>query len=389
MSSKKPPTTLRNRQPRKIANPIISDRIFSLKFNSSKLGIKVRSTDDKIGLFVASVTPDAPIDARDKVVPNTQIVKVNEHNLLNMPFDNAVELFAGLTLPITVTFKLPENAQLNMSTSRRFQNHHHHHHENDEEDDGSCYIACYIILFVVLFMFLCSISLNGFPGIPTSLPSFPKILPNNPQRRFKNQAEFEKWRRERQFNMNSKNDNKTPKKKKKKKKTDGKKKENRKLLNIKDDIINDTRLYLDYNIDLKDVYMGSVHINTDIINEYFKIPHNILDKYMLYVNQNDYKELKRDLVIQCNLKSNETNGFRRDKRNPNDLHTCLDINKNELINGDSKIIKHIDGTELILKGNKWDNNEYKMEGFGFKKNDNTCGDLFIHFNKNCSDIELQ
>ena len=180
------PMEFRQRRPRPTANPVVSNKpdIF-LEFNTSKLGIRVRGGDDKQGLYVAAVTNEAPLQAKDKIVQGSQIISVNEHNLENTPFDQAVEYFAQLTLPIQVRFRPPlyppkNNNNNNNNHGHHHHDHDHHHHHNDDDDDqeGTCYIACYMILFVISFMILVSTSLNGFPGIPTKLPSMPRLFPD-------------------------------------------------------------------------------------------------------------------------------------------------------------------------------------------------------------------
>eukprot|EP01084_Bolivina_argentea_P152698 266324_1 len=178
------PMEFRQRRPRQIANPVVSNKPdVCVEFSTSKLGIRVRGGDDKMGLYVAAVTNEAPSNTRDKIPEGAQIISVNEHNLEGTPFDKAVEHFAQLTLPITVRFRPPLHPP--KKTPAYSSGHHHdhdhdHHHHNDDDDDqeGTCYIACYLILFVLLFMFLVSMSLNGWPGIPTSIPSMPRLFPS-------------------------------------------------------------------------------------------------------------------------------------------------------------------------------------------------------------------
>merc|ERR1712228_789456 len=83
------------RKPRPTSNPIVSNKpdIF-LKFDTSKLGVRVRGGDDKMGLFVAAITEEAPEHAKGKIPDGAQIISVNAKNLENMPFDKAVEHFA-------------------------------------------------------------------------------------------------------------------------------------------------------------------------------------------------------------------------------------------------------------------------------------------------------
>merc|ERR1712154_452664 len=175
--------------PRPTANPVVSNKPdIYLEFSTSKLSIRVRGGDNKVGLFVAAVTNEAPPNAKDKIPEGAQIISVNEHNLEQSPFDEAVEHFAQLTLPITVRFRPPLHPPKKQSISHRGHHHdhdhdHHHHHNDDDEEEGTCYIACYMILFVVTFMFLVSMSLNGWPGIPTSLPSMPRLFPSKGERR--------------------------------------------------------------------------------------------------------------------------------------------------------------------------------------------------------------
>eukprot|EP00484_Ammonia_sp_Unknown_P024773 CAMPEP_0197033262 /NCGR_PEP_ID=MMETSP1384-20130603/11719_1 /TAXON_ID=29189 /ORGANISM="Ammonia sp." /LENGTH=287 /DNA_ID=CAMNT_0042463051 /DNA_START=31 /DNA_END=894 /DNA_ORIENTATION=+ len=177
------PMEFRQRRPRQTANPVVSSKpdIF-LEFNTSKLGIRVRGGDNKQGLYVAAVTNEAPPQARDVVPEGAQIISVNEHNLEKAPFDEAVEHFAQLTLPISVRFRPPlhpPKKQQNQHSHHHGHDHdhHHHHHDEDDEEEGTCYIACYMILFVICFMFLVSVALNGWPGIPTALPSMPRLFP--------------------------------------------------------------------------------------------------------------------------------------------------------------------------------------------------------------------
>mmetsp|Transcript_32150 Transcript_32150/g.28211 ORF Transcript_32150/g.28211 Transcript_32150/m.28211 type:complete len:303 (+) Transcript_32150:33-941(+) len=180
------PMEFRQRRPRPTANPVVSNKPdIYLEFNTSKLGIRVRGGDNKQGLYVAAVTNEAPPQAKDKIIEGAQIISVNEHNLENAPFDQAVEHFAQLTLPIQVRFRPPlypprkqSSYQSSHSHHDHDHDHHHHHDDDDDEEEGTCYIACYMILFVISFMIIVSMSLNGFPGIPTQLPSMPRLFPD-------------------------------------------------------------------------------------------------------------------------------------------------------------------------------------------------------------------
>lgn len=183
------PMEFRQRRPRATANPVVSNKpdIF-LEFNTSKLGIRVRGGENKQGLYVAAVTNEAPPQAKDKIIEGAQIISVNEHNLENTPFDQAVEHFAQLTLPIQVRFRPPlypprkQQQSYNNHHGHDHDHHHHHHDDDDDEEEGTCYIACYMILFVISFMILVSASLNGFPGIPTKLPTMPRLFPDKKSR---------------------------------------------------------------------------------------------------------------------------------------------------------------------------------------------------------------
>eukprot|EP01084_Bolivina_argentea_P058196 106277_1 len=186
------PMEFRQRRPRQTSNPVVSNKPdIYFEFSTSKLGIRVRSGDDKQGLYVAAVTNEAPPSAKDKVPEGSQIISVNERNLEHSPFDEAVEHFAQLTLPITVRFR-PPLYPIKKSTynshghehghDHDHHDHHHHSHDEDDDEEGTCYIACYMILFVIAFMFIISMSLNGWPGIPTSLPSMPRLFPSKNRR---------------------------------------------------------------------------------------------------------------------------------------------------------------------------------------------------------------
>ena len=181
------PMEFRKRRPRQTANPVVNNKPdIYLEFSTSKLGIRVRGGDNKQGLFVAAITNEAPQQAREQLPEGSQIISVNEHNLENTPFDQAVEHFAQLSLPIKVRFRPPLHPPKKQQQYNRHHDHDHHHHHNHDEDDeeeGTCYIACYMILFVISFMVLISCSLNGFPGIPTQLPSMPKLFPDRSRSR--------------------------------------------------------------------------------------------------------------------------------------------------------------------------------------------------------------
>merc|ERR1719334_1241640 len=185
------PTEFRQRRPRPTANPVALPKPdIVLEFSTSKLGIRVRSSDSKVGLFVAAVTDEAPASTKEKVPVGAQIISVNEHNLENSPFDTAVEHFAQLSLPISVRFRPP----LHPPRARRRHDdecEHHHNHHDDDEDDGTCYIACYLILFVISFMFAVSVALNGFT-FPTSMPSMPRLFPAKKDRRGRRRRNYEK-----------------------------------------------------------------------------------------------------------------------------------------------------------------------------------------------------
>jgi len=183
------PMEFRQRRSRPTANPVVSTKPdITLEFTTSKLGIRVRGGDDKMGLYVAAVTAEAPPQARDVAdLEGAQIICVNEHNLENTTFDVAVEHFAQLTLPIKVRFRPPLHPpkKSNYSSQHRHHHdhdHHHHHDDDDDEQEGTCYIACYMILFVLAFMFLVSMSLNGWPGIPTAWPDMPRMFPERGSR---------------------------------------------------------------------------------------------------------------------------------------------------------------------------------------------------------------
>ena len=76
-----------------------------VEFNTSKLGVRVNSRPDRLGLWVAAVTQDAPLEAQNRVKVNSHIISVNDKEVYNMPFEDAVKLFGSLTLPITVKFR--------------------------------------------------------------------------------------------------------------------------------------------------------------------------------------------------------------------------------------------------------------------------------------------
>lgn len=99
---------LRQRKPRATSNPIVSSKpdVF-LEFDTSKLGIRVRGGDNKMGLYVAAITNEAPVHAKGKIPDGAQIISVNAKSIEHMPFDNAVKHFAQLSLPITVQFRPP------------------------------------------------------------------------------------------------------------------------------------------------------------------------------------------------------------------------------------------------------------------------------------------
>eukprot|EP01084_Bolivina_argentea_P161660 281407_1 len=136
------PTEFRQRRPRQTANPVVSNKPdVYLEFNTSKLGIRVRSGENKTGLYVAAVTNEAPPAAKDKIPEGAQIISVNEHVLENAPFDSAVEHFAKLTLPITVRFRPPLHAPKKQNTSSHHDHDHDHdhdhshHHEDDDDEE--------------------------------------------------------------------------------------------------------------------------------------------------------------------------------------------------------------------------------------------------------------
>ena len=135
---------LRQRIPRPTSNPIVSDKpdVF-LEFDTSKLGIRVRGGDDKMGLYVAAITNDAPEHAKGKIPDGAQIISVNGVNLENMLFDKAVEHFAQLSLPISVQFRPPLYPPKKKQPRQLSYNpdHDHYHHNDDDEADGTCYVC--------------------------------------------------------------------------------------------------------------------------------------------------------------------------------------------------------------------------------------------------------
>ena len=189
-------------------------------FNTSKLGVRVRPNDRKIGLWVATVTEEAPQYVQENVDAGSQIISVNGADLTNMPFQEAVEHFAQLNLPVTVRFRAPPYpVSKNGGNNNRgghghghhhghdHHHHHHHHDDDDDESDGTCFIACYIILFVLAFMFFVSVTLNGFPSIPRSLPSFTMFRRNKGSYRRNGPKYLNKENNKMNMNMNSNNEN--------------------------------------------------------------------------------------------------------------------------------------------------------------------------------------
>ncbi|ETO33628.1 E3 ubiquitin ligase triad3 [Reticulomyxa filosa] len=158
---------------RETTNPIESFEDIEVDFHSSTLGIKVSPKEDDRGLRVSEVTKDATENVRKLIRPGYEIIQVNEHKIESAPFNDSVELFRRLTLPIRVKFRPAKNNSQNMNKTDKGHHHHdHHHHHNhshrgDDEDD-SCAIAGVLCLFVLVFMFVVFLLLNGFPTMSLS-----------------------------------------------------------------------------------------------------------------------------------------------------------------------------------------------------------------------------
>jgi len=75
---------------------------FELQFKTKHVGLIVCPGPQDKGLEVTGVTRGAPQSSR---CVGTTIVRFNNHTVSNMSFENVVELFDTLTLPIIITFR--------------------------------------------------------------------------------------------------------------------------------------------------------------------------------------------------------------------------------------------------------------------------------------------
>eukprot|EP01084_Bolivina_argentea_P285681 489940_1 len=86
----------------------ITSEIIEIEFKTSQLGVSVKPGKNSIGLIVSDIKDAAPTIARRKLYKDSQIIAVNGENIEHMRFNDAVNHFNELNLPIKIQFRLPQ-----------------------------------------------------------------------------------------------------------------------------------------------------------------------------------------------------------------------------------------------------------------------------------------